>query len=238
MRGYIQGILIIFLLSMGLGLTACHSDEVSQLSKVEGADVTYSEMFKSYDRIDEYKEVKHYEPIQLGDVPVELSQRLTEPLVNIMLHEDLPFSERALYFNRIKNYEGDYVDQFQLSCWDLEDDQFFIVTITESPLNPFDQGAGEIGRVDIFGNEVRKHYLFSGDPVIHHIQQEESGQVFRYYQYDEEDEIVRTVTTRAHELYTYYDGYIYHFGYSVKAEEEDYHKTILRLARSSIVGRI
>ena len=70
---------------------------------------------------------------------------------------------------------------------------------------------------DTVGNELKKAELLTGVPVYQQI---------------------RIVGTQANEFYAYYDGYIYHIGYSIDREknDSDMQEKMLNLVREYILA--
>ncbi|MCG3087707.1 hypothetical protein [Sporosarcina cyprini] len=74
---------------------------------------------------------------------------------------------------------------------------------------------------DTVGNELKKVELLKGVPMYQQILTTNSALLYRYYDLDETENQIRVVGTQANEFYAYYDGYIYHIGYSIDREKND-----------------
>ncbi len=216
---------LILIILMSFLLMACTVDQ-SQLEKVKGNSLTYSEYFKHYDRLDERENLQFYKPVSLDQVILSELPNEMENMFKVIDTKVLPFEvdEEEVYFMTSKNNEGTEINQVQVSYlgkneYDSVDD-FFILSITEANQNPL--LAYDIAdEVDSTGNQLTKESLSEDLPIYHQNLTTDSALLYRYYDYDEKNKKVSTVGTAANELYAYYNGYIYHVGYLIGDEKND-----------------
>ncbi|AUD13822.1 hypothetical protein CW734_09440 [Planococcus sp. MB-3u-03] len=66
-----------------------------------------------------------------------------------------------------------------------------------------------------------------------------SALLYRYYEYDAEEEQLNVVGTAANEFYSYHDGFVYHIGYLIerKRNTEQVQDNMLNLTRTIILGK-
>ena len=74
---------------------------------------------------------------------------------------------------------------------------------------------------DIAGNLVVDESLNDTTPLIHQIRTTNGGLVYTYFTYNEDANKINVTATAANELYTYYNGIIYHVGYNVDGDRDE-----------------
>ncbi|KAB8135711.1 hypothetical protein F9U64_10555 [Gracilibacillus oryzae] len=230
MKNLLKIQLLFFLLSCFL--LGCSADEAG-LEEVDGTDITYSEFFKSYDRLDQRENITYYKPVPI----MELQSSFPNHVVNTIDTNRLPFEveKEIAYLVTSENEEGDLQRQVQLTYHSKSDPgDFFIMTITEVEQNPLTE-VDMTDKLDYAGNELKKYTLTEGLPVFQQIITMNSSLVYRYYDFDEANERLSVVADSANEIYAYHDGFVYHAGYMVDSEETT-HEQMLELTRDYILG--
>ena len=91
---------------------------------------------------------------------------------------------------------------------------------TEAELNPLEKYTNS-DEFDTVGNELKKEFLKEDVPIYQQVITTDSALLYSYYDYDEAENSVITVGTTANEMYTYYNGYVYHIGYLIDREKNN-----------------
>lgn len=227
--------LLIILIAAG-----CASQENS-LEKVKGVDVTYNEYFKPFDQLDERKNIQFYKPIAIEEIRSSLDEQIWSA-GNGIASDALPFEvdEEQAYLVTSKEEMGEVKNQVQLSYMGNSEygdvDSFFIISVTEVGENPIKEyDFPEV--VDSVGNELKKEILIDNVPIFQQVLTTDSALLYRYYKYNEAEKKVTVVGTAANEFYSYYDGFVYHIGYSIDREKNtaQVQEDMLNLTRKFIL---
>ena len=231
--------LLLPLIFISSALTGCFNKMDSQ--EVKGAGLTYSEYFKTYDKLDQRKTITYYKPISFHELEASLPEQVTTTLHTIDSNR-LPFSvdDKKAYLITSKDKNGKIMSQVQMSYLSKSEyddvDDFLIISITEVAENPL-KGYEISDRYDSVGNTLKKEMLTEDLPIYQQIMTTDSAMLYRYYDYNETKKSIGVVGTAANEMYAYYNGYIYHIGYLIAEEKssEEIQEKMLHLAREYIL---
>ena len=218
------------------------SDNETDFEEIEGSGLTYSEFFKTYDGLGERKNIKYHKPVTIEET-MSLVPDSIKKAINTINTDRLPFEvdKETAYLVTSEKEKGKIKNQVQFSYLNISEyelvEEFFIISITEAELNPLEEYTIS-NDFDTVGNELIKEFLIEDVPIYQQIITTDSALLYRYYDYDEVENSVNTVGTTANEIYTYYNGYVYHIGYLVDREKnnEEMHEKMLRLTREYILG--
>ena len=227
---------LIFMSSILLG---CSTDK-SELVIVKGTDLTYSEYFKTYDGLDERKNVTYYKPFLINEAESSLPDQVKNTM-NKVDPDRLPFKvdEEKAYLVTSKDKDGKVKNQVQLSYLSKDEyeqtDDFFIISVTEADKSPLELYDLKV-EVDSVGNKFKKEQLTENLPIYQQVLTTDSALLYRYY--DENEKGIATVATAANEFYTYFDEHIYHIGYLIDNEknDEEVQQKMLQLVREYIIA--
>ncbi|WP_301107461.1 hypothetical protein [Sporosarcina sp.] len=210
---------LVFVSSLVVG---CSTDP-SDLVKVKGDGVTFSEYFKPFDHLDEREHVKFYKPIPIIESDPSLSEKM-KTAVKTIDPTKLPFRAdvQKVYLVTSKDQNGKVRNQVQVSYFSEDEygqsDDFFIISVTEADKNPL-ESYDITDKVDSVGNVIKKEQLTEDLSIYQQILTTDSALLYRYY--EETDKGIEVVGTAANEFYAYYEGHIYHIGYSIDREQND-----------------
>ncbi|GEN82581.1 hypothetical protein SLU01_08930 [Sporosarcina luteola] len=230
---------IIFIGSLLVGCTA----DQTNLKKTKSDGLTFSEYFRAYDRLDERRNSKFYKPLSMNEVQSTSLPDEMKKVIHPIDLKDLPFKvdEENVYFVTSKSKEGKGISQAQVSYLGKNEygntERFYIISVTESdrnPLNAYDTS----DEVDLVGNKLKKEHLTDNLPIYQQVLTTNSALLYRYYQYNDEENKITIVGTSSNEFYAYYNGYIYHVGYLIDREknDEEMQEKMLQLTREYILG--
>lgn len=229
-------LLLIIMIFMVIGCTS--KEDETFLKKVNGTGFAYSEYFKSVDQQDERKNITYYTPLSIDEM-LKIAPNSIHP-INI---EKLPFqvNEQTAYVVTSEDANENTQNQVQLTYTHTDKynqtEEFFIITVTELDENPLDKYDFSKQQTDTAGNELRKEILKDDIPIFHQVITTDGALAYRYYLYDEKNKQVSPVVTSANELYTYYNGYLYHVGYVTENKNtKGVQEEILQLTREFILG--
>jgi hypothetical protein len=236
---------ILFLLLLVSSLVACTSNEnISFLKEVKGTGFTYSQYFKSVDDLDDRKNGSFYQPLSFEEVTKIIPDSMKDS-VNLINTNDLPFnvSGEIAYLVKSKDEGGNVQHQVQFTYLNNDSygnsNEFVIISITEAKENPLTKYDFSDEKYDTVGNELREEIIKDGIPMYNQIITSNSALTYKYYDYNEEENLVTIVATAANELYGYYKGHIYHVGYLIDGNKnnEEVQGQMLQLTRDFILGR-
>ncbi|MBD8070040.1 hypothetical protein [Bacillus sp. PS06] len=217
------------------------SNKGKAFEEVKGVALTYSEFFKPFDRLDERKKITYYKPIGIEELESFLPEQLTKEIMTID-SKKLPFEvdDAKVFLVSSEDDKGDVKNQVQLSYISKDEndvDGFFNISVTEVDENPI-EGYPFSDEVDSVGNQFKKEILTDELPIFQQIITTNSALVYRYYESDESKERIVTVATSANEIYSYYNGFVYHIGYYIDSGKgnKEIHNEMLKLAREYILG--
>ncbi len=224
----------ILLIIVSFLLTGCTTTDT-----VKGNGVTYSEYFKSLDKLDEKFNEEYRKPVPIHEW-MKMAPQSLQNSIHLPEATKLPFKpvEQLATHVTMKDEDGIMKEQVQFS-YHGDSNQFFIITVTEVDENPLAQFNFPADGVDPVGNEFRKEPLIEDFLIYHQIITTNSALTYKYYRFDEKINQINIVVTRANELYSYYNGHVYHIGYSsINNTSEQFYQEMLQLARYIIVGDI
>lgn len=212
------------------------------LEEVKGIDVTYSQQFKSFDRLDDRENIKFYKPIAIEQIKSYFPEQI-QKAVNMINSEVLPFEvdEKKAYLVTFEDVAGEVKHQIQLSYLGKSEydivDNFFIISVTEVEENPIEE-FNFSEESDLVGNEFKKEVLIDDIPLFKQVITTDSALLYQYYEYDETKEKVGIVGTSANEFYSYYNGFVYHIGYFNDRQKNttEVQEEMLNLTRNFILG--
>lgn len=235
--------MVLLLLSLSVLLMGCANKETDpNLTKVRGEGLAYSEYFKSVDELDKRENVTYYKPMPI-EAMVQLAPESMENTVHLIDSEELPFEvdQQVAYLNTSKVKDGNRQTQLQLTYLSEDSygstDEFFILTVTEVEENPLEKYDFSSEKVDSIGNELRKEVLTDEIPIFHQVITQSSALIYSYYNYS--DNRISQIVTNANEFYGYYNGHLYHAGYSIEGtnNSEEVQEKLLQLTREFILGK-
>lgn len=233
-----QYMLVIYL-SLLIGCSPVDTSE-SILTKVQGDGFTYSGLFKGVDELDNRKNGTYYKPVSMAEMMTAIPDTMRNA-IHLIDSKKIPFDvdEEAAYLVTSQDDQGNvqHQVQFSYSSGSLSD-KFLIISVTEVEENPLTKHDFSTEKYDPLGNELRKEVLVDDIPIFHQVVTTNSGLVYRYYNLNEEKNIIHLVNTRAHELYAYYQGHVYHVGYAINESQaaDDVHEQFLHITREWILG--
>ncbi|MGN7410877.1 hypothetical protein [Sporosarcina sp. SAFN-010] len=227
---------LIFTSSILLG---CSIDK-SELIKVKGNGLTYSEYFKAYDGLDEREDITYYKPFLINEEGSSLPIQIKDTM-NKIDSDKLPFKvdEEKAYLVESKDKNGKIKHQVQLSYLGMDEyeqtNDFFIVSVTEADKNPIEL-YDITDQVDSVGNKLIKEQLTENLSIYQQVLTTNSALLFTYYE-ENENGIIATGTA-ANEFYAYYNGHIYHIGYLLDNEKNvtEMQKKMLQFVREYILA--
>ncbi|WP_407269848.1 hypothetical protein [Radiobacillus sp. PE A8.2] len=239
---------IVFLLFIGLVITnhaiLPFNNQASQskLVQVNGYQIgfTYSEYFKGVDELDKRTQGTYYKPLDFTSMMQVMPEKMNAN-VHLQNDEQIPFDvdEKKAFLVTSEDQDGDIVHQVQFTYKGISSEQFFIVSMTEVNENPLANYDFTKEDTDSVGNPLLHEELLPGVPLFQIVRTSPSALVYSYYDYTAEDNTFFTVGTNANEIYTYYNGYVYHFGYNIKPYKEEVTEVdedMVQLARKFILG--
>lgn len=219
-----------------------YSNNESGLEKVKGVDVTYSELFKTFDGLDERSNITYYKPLPIEKIDSTFPEQVGKDVKN--LDSDLlPFEidEEKAYLVTFEDEDGEVKNQVQLSYLSKSEydwvDNFYIISVTEVDENPL-EGYNLSDEYDTVGNKLKKEILTEELPIFQQVITTNSALLYRYYEYDEAKDQVGVFGTSANEIYSYYNGYVYHIGYIIdrKINTDKVQEEMLKITRDYILG--
>lgn len=212
-------------------------------TEVKGTMVTYSQYFQTADRLNDRKNPKFYEPVKGFEAMQEVATVLGNS-VHPIDPKKLPFEAniQEVYAVTSEMTNGRLQNQLQFTylqkALNGKDQQFAIFTVTNVDNNPLANYDITHDRNDEMGNIIKNEGLIGESPLFHrNITKEKGGLAYFYYNYDIKNKKVRLTSTLANELYTYYNGYVFHVGYKLEhADQEGMQKKMIELVKEFILG--
>jgi len=158
--------------------------------------------------------------------------------------EKLPFKANVqeVYAVSSKMPDGRLQNQLQFTYLQKslngDDQQFAIFTVTNVDSNPLVNYDFMQDTVDLLGNRIKNEGLIGDSPLFHQIITPDNGSMsYFYYDFDITNKQVRPTSTVANELYTYYNGYVFHIGYQIEnANQKDTQQKMIELVKEFIIG--
>ncbi|WP_312114930.1 hypothetical protein [Brevibacillus reuszeri] len=226
------------LIVIGIVISLWGCSSAPALVKTSGSGFAQSE-YHQLSR--EVKEVVHYRPMAFQDIKPLLPETLAERFHTIDKSK-LPFAVDREAANLVAfDYGSDQEPHHQLQLLykqDQDDNNFFVIRMTQTEENPLPPLAPSLESLDTFGNIAKVEQLREDVPMIHHIVQTNSSYTYSYYDYNEENRVSHLVTTVANEIDFYEDGILYHIGYHINGNmpDENVQKQMVALAKE-LAGR-
>ncbi|WP_289138546.1 hypothetical protein [uncultured Brevibacillus sp.] len=227
---------MLFLIGIVISLWGCSS--APALVKTSGSGFAQSEYHKLSREV---KEVVHYRPMAFQEMKPLLPEALAERFHTIDKSK-LPFSVDREEANLVAfAYDSGQEPYHQLQLLykqDEDDNNFFVIRMTQTEENPLPPLAPSLESLDTFGNIAKVEQLREDVPMIHHIIQTNSSYTYSYYDYNEENRVAHLVTTAANEIDFYDDGILYQIGYHINGNkpDENVQKQMVALAKE-LAGR-
>ncbi|MDP5275356.1 hypothetical protein [Chengkuizengella axinellae] len=233
---------VLLLLLITLVVIGC-SNKQETLLEVHGTDFTYSEYFKDVDLLDKRKSGAYYQPLPFEDMMSYIPDSMKNN-INLIDKQNIPFeiNEETAYLVTSKDIDGKLQHQVQYTYLHNSSygrpKEFLIISVTEIDENPLAKYDSSKEKHDIFGNEIIKADLINGYPIFHKVTSTNGGLVYKYYGYNKEENRVSITVTSANELYSYYNGHVYHVGYLINGNKynKEIQEQILALTRDFILG--
>ncbi|MGE8003809.1 hypothetical protein [Lysinibacillus sp. NPDC093216] len=212
-------------------------------TEVKGSMVTYSQYFQTADRLNDRKNPKFYEPVKGFEAMQEVATVLGNN-VHPIDPKKLPFKAniQEVYAVTSEMTNGRLQNQLQFTYLQKalsgKDQQFAIFTVTNVDSNPLANYDITHDISDFLGNTIKNEGLIGESPLFHPIATPGSGRLsYFYYDFDIKNKKVRLTSNEANELYTYYNGYVFHVGYQLEhADQEDMQKKMIELVKEFILG--
>ncbi|NOU58607.1 hypothetical protein [Marinifilum caeruleilacunae] len=200
------------------------------LSEVEGYDHTYNYDFNI---LKERESVDFYVPVSFNEalnrIPADMRTKL-----NLFSASELPFTTNIQEANIVTSWNDKNKLVFQIQMSYLENDEsydtnfkdFFIVSITQHPENPFETMSEtelETLHEDLSKREYDILNLTAQDSLYYLPKDEDNlwPRMFDYYKYDESQNRIFKESTGSYQYYAWYDGLIYKIGFNMDVEAVD-----------------
>ena len=233
--------LSIFTISMLL--TGCNNKEIGFV-EVHGDGMTYSEYFKSIDELDTRENITYYKPLSIAEFMTVAPDSLKNEIHPID-SEKLPFkpNEQSVFLVTSEDKKSNVQNQAQFTYLNSNEyeltEEFLVISVTNVEKNPLEKYNFPKEKQDTVGNELRREVLIDDTPIYHQVKTTNGSLVYTYYQYIKDKNTVATVATSANELYTFYNGRIFHAGYQLTKENntEKSREEILQLFREFVLGQ-
>ena len=180
---------------------------------VDGDGVAHSELFKEYDQ-QHLRQLTYFKPVSLAAFTNANHVKLS----NIVP----PFEEAKAEVLAVNDgMQTELQFTFKTGNSDEQPEQFIVISAAKHFMNPLNNDF--IGNLeqDITGNVVVDESLNETTPLIHQIRTTNSSLVYTYFTYDEDSNKINVTATAANEMYTYYNGIIYHVGYNVDGDKDE-----------------
>jgi hypothetical protein len=211
------------------------------LREVEGDGFAYSDYFKSVDKLNNRGNGTFYEPLTINRMIIAMPDAMKDG-IHSFDKDRLPFvvTEESAFLNTATNEEGNVLNEIQLSYHNKSSNgfsnEFYNISVTNLAENPLEKYDFKQEETDTFGNELRAEELTDSVPIFHLVRTNNKAHVYTYYIYNDAESRVGVAVTGANELYTYYNGYLYHVGYMIDEKTEEAYEEILQLTRNFILG--
>ncbi|MFF5995606.1 hypothetical protein AAGS61_12780 [Lysinibacillus sp. KU-BSD001] len=183
--------------------------------QVDGDGVAYSELFKDYDS--QYlRQLTYFKPVVLTEF-IHANHVKIPKIIE-------PFQEanaEVLAVNDGMQTELQFT--FTIENENTEKPEYIIISVAKHFMDIMKTNDFSTLHEDAVGNLVLHELLDETTPLMHQIRTTNSALVYRYFTYDEGSNKVNVTATSANELYTYYNGFIYHVGYDVEGNS---HKVV------------
>lgn len=181
--------------------------------QVDGNGVAHSELFKEYDQ-QHLRQLTYFKPVSLAT----FTNANHVKLPNIIP----PFEEAKAQVLAVNDgMQTELQFTFKTGNSDEQPEQFIVISAAKHFMNPLNNDSIENVEQDITGNVVVDELLNETTPLFHQILTTNGGLAYNYFTYDAEANKINVMKTLANELYTYYNGIIYHVGYNVDGDRDE-----------------
>ena len=188
-------------------VTATSQKLLHVFEEVKGDGVAYSEFFHEEDQ-QHIRTLKYYKPVLLP---------------TFTKANDISFSQVPAPFT-VQNGEVIAVNDgmnTELQFHFENNEAFLNISMVEFYYNPINVEAMRNVKVDTVGNLLTDVKLVEDIPLYHQQLTTSGGLVFKYYHYDVDKNRIHLMVDMANEFYTYYNGIIYHIGYTGNVDEQE-----------------
>ncbi|WP_336046317.1 hypothetical protein [Solibacillus ferritrahens] len=175
--------------------------------EIDGAGVAYSENFKERD-MQHIRTLRYYREVSLthflnrsGVTFPYLPKPFNWENGTVIAVNDGYFTELQFHFK--------------------SDDHFFNISIAPSRINPLNVEELEDNLVDAAGNPMKIERINGSTAIVKQKINNGSGLVYRHYFYNKKNDAINVMAGSANEYYSYYNGLIYHIGYSEAAPVDE-----------------
>ncbi|WP_421919204.1 hypothetical protein [Marinifilum sp.] len=200
------------------------------LDEVEGYDHTYNYDFnilKEREKVDFYIPVSIYEA--LNRIPEEMRTK-----INLFSPSELSFTANIQEANIVTSWNDQNQLVFQIQLSYLENDEgydinfkdFFIVSITQHPNNPFME-MSETELETLHEDLTKRAYVIlnlTEQDSLYYLPKDKDNlwpRVFDYYMYDESQNRIFKETTGSYQYYAWHNGLIYRIGFNMDVDAND-----------------
>ena len=225
-----------------LGISACSESDkhtgflddnqelLVGLTEVDGYDHTYNYDFNI---LKEREKVEFYIPTSLSEglnrIPSEMRSK-----INLISSTDLPFIVANNQSNIVTSWNNYNKLVFQIQISYLENDlgydtnfkDFFIVSITQCPDNPFEKMDEEALKTLNDDLELRKYEFLNlkEDLTLYYLPKSNDNswpRMFDYYNYNENEKRMYKESTGSYQYYAWYNGLIFKIGCNMDMDAVD-----------------
>lgn len=186
--------------------TASGYTMLNVFQQVKGDGVASSELFKEYDQ-QHIRQLTYFKPVSLATFTDANHVKLPKVIS--------PFEEAKA---EVLAVNDGMQTELQFTFSDDSNKEYIIISATKHFMNPLNNEFIENLEKDHVGNVVVDESLNETTPLIHQIRTTNGGLVYTYFTYDTDTNKINVTATTANELYTYYNGIIYHVGYEVEGD--------------------
>lgn len=231
-----------FALLLFIGITSCsesdkHSGFIDPneellvgLSEAKGYHHTYNYDFKI---LEEREQPGFYIPIGINEALNRIPEEMRSK-INLISSSELPFSANIQEANIVTSWNNKNKLVFQIQISYLENDEgydtnfkdFFIVSITQYPENPFDAMSEkelETLNEDLTKREYEFLKLTEQDALYYLSKSDDNSwpRMFDYYNYNKSEKRIYKESTGSYQYYAWHNGLIYKIGFNMDVNAVD-----------------
>ncbi len=175
--------------------------------QVDGNGAAYSELFKEFDHQD-LRRLKYFKPVPLTEF-INANNAMIPDIIE-------PFNKSNAEVLAVNDGM-----QTELQFSFRNGEEYMVISVAKHFMNSLYPDFLADLTEDAVGNRVEQEMLDETTPLIHQIRTTNSALAYRYFTFDDEKNEMNVTQTGANELYTYYNGAIYHVGYNLKGDPEE-----------------
>jgi hypothetical protein len=175
--------------------------------QVDGDGAAYSELFKEFDHQNS-RQLNYFKPVPLTEF-INANDAIIPDIIE-------PFDQSNAEVLAVNDGM-----QTELQFSFRNGEEFMVISVAKHFMNSLYPDFLEDLTEDAAGNRVEQESLDETTPLIHQIRTKNSAMTYRYFTFDDEKNKMNITQTTANELYTYYNGAIYHVGYNVEGNPEE-----------------